>query len=267
MILRWFVPNFQTNTPNLIWGVAIIYHQVRCMHWGHPGLFHAIMSFLKWYKIVCMGDILNWLIWINFLSILSIYVQFGVYRHHDDVIKWKHFPRNWPFVRGIHRPPVNSPHKGQWRGALMITLICARINGWVNNCEAGDLRRNLAHYDVIVMFSLNCGFNIKSNFFMFVDIDINDVPKLQRKYVKPWIFVLISGQWPLGKYHRPWFNIKMLPYQCRKSQCGDKTILRPSYILWLKKVLAIERRRYICDFFFHSLRHCSARANGVGVFR
>ena len=32
---------------------------------------------------------------------------------HDDVIKWKHFPRNWPFVRGIHRSPVNSPHKDQ----------------------------------------------------------------------------------------------------------------------------------------------------------
>ena len=31
--------------------------------------------------------------------------------HHDDVIKWKHFPRYWPFVRGIHREPVNSPHK------------------------------------------------------------------------------------------------------------------------------------------------------------
>ena len=42
---------------------------------------------------------------------------------HDDVIKWKHFPRYWPFVRGIHRPPVNSPHKGQWRGALMFSLI------------------------------------------------------------------------------------------------------------------------------------------------
>ena len=38
---------------------------------------------------------------------------------HDDVIKWKHFPRNWPFVRGIHRWPMTSPHKGQWRGALM----------------------------------------------------------------------------------------------------------------------------------------------------
>ena len=22
---------------------------------------------------------------------------------HDDVIKWNHFPRYWPFVRGIHR--------------------------------------------------------------------------------------------------------------------------------------------------------------------
>ena len=50
----------------------------------------------------------------------------------DDVMKWKHFPRYWPFVRVIHRSPVNSPHKGQWRGALMFSLICA-------------------HYDVIVM--------------------------------------------------------------------------------------------------------------------
>ena len=32
---------------------------------------------------------------------------------HDDVIKWKHFPRYWPFGRGIHRSPVNSHHKGQ----------------------------------------------------------------------------------------------------------------------------------------------------------
>ena len=70
---------------------------------------------------------------------------------HDDVIKWKHFPRYCPFVRGIHRSPVHSPHKGQWRGALMFTLICARINGWVNNREAGDLRRYRTHYDVTVM--------------------------------------------------------------------------------------------------------------------
>ena len=72
---------------------------------------------------------------------------------HDDVTKWKRYPRYWPFVRGIHRSPLNSRHKGQWRGALMFTLICARINGSFNNREAGDLRRHCAHYDVIVMVS------------------------------------------------------------------------------------------------------------------
>ena len=72
--------------------------------------------------------------------------------NHDDVIKWKHFPCYWPFVRGIHRSPVNSPHKGQWRGALMFSLIYARINGWVNNREAGDLRHHRTHHDVIVMW-------------------------------------------------------------------------------------------------------------------
>ena len=71
---------------------------------------------------------------------------------HDDAIKWKHFPRYWPFVRGIHRSPVDSPHKGQWRGALMFSLIFVWINGWVNNREAGDLRRYRAHYDVTVMY-------------------------------------------------------------------------------------------------------------------
>ena len=52
---------------------------------------------------------------------------------------------------GNHRSLVNSPHKGQWRGALMFSLICAWINAWVNNHEARDLRRHHAHYDVIRM--------------------------------------------------------------------------------------------------------------------
>ena len=76
-------------------------------------------------------------------------------KSHNDVIKWKHFPRYWPFVRGIHRSPVNPPHKGQWRGALMFALMCAWINGWVNNREADDLRCHRAHYDVIVMVEVN----------------------------------------------------------------------------------------------------------------
>ena len=69
----------------------------------------------------------------------------------DDVLKRKHFPRYWPFVRGIHRSPVNSPHKVQWSVALMFSLICAYINGWVNNRKAEHLRRHCAHYDDTVM--------------------------------------------------------------------------------------------------------------------
>ena len=56
---------------------------------------------------------------------------------YDDVIKWKPFPRHWPF---------------KWRGALMFSLICAWLNGWINNRESGDLRRHPTHYDVTVMY-------------------------------------------------------------------------------------------------------------------
>ena len=69
----------------------------------------------------------------------------------DDIIKWKHFPRYWPFVLGFHLSPVNSPHKGQWRGALMISLIWARTNDSANNRDTGDLRRHRGHYDVTVI--------------------------------------------------------------------------------------------------------------------
>ena len=89
-------------------------------------------------------------------------------RYYDDVITWKHFPRYWPFVCGNHQPPVNSPHKVQWRGALMFSLIFAWMNGWVNNRDASDSRRNRAHYDVTVMIlhwiSFNWGWVVSVNY-------------------------------------------------------------------------------------------------------
>ena len=65
-----------------------------------------------------------------------------------------------PLCEEIHRPPVNSSHKGQWRGALMFSLICAWTNGWVNNLDAGNLRRNRANYDVTVMELQNSVCNV-----------------------------------------------------------------------------------------------------------
>ena len=90
-------------------------------------------------------------IWITMEKSFVKWARGPIMAYHDDVIKWKHFPRYWPFVRGIHRSPVNFPHKGQWHGALMFSLICVWINDWVNNREAGDLRRYRADYDIIVM--------------------------------------------------------------------------------------------------------------------
>ena len=67
---------------------------------------------------------------------------------YDDIFKWKHFPRYWPFVRRIHGSRVDYPHKGQWSGPLVFSLIRAWTNGRANNRDAGDLRRHCAHYGV-----------------------------------------------------------------------------------------------------------------------
>ena len=75
------------------------------------------------------------------------------HRHcnHDDVIKWENFPCYWPFVRGIHRSPVDSPHNGQWHRTLMFSLMWTWTNGWANSQDAGDLRCHGADCDIIVM--------------------------------------------------------------------------------------------------------------------
>ena len=52
---------------------------------------------------------------------------------------------------GNHWSPVDSPHKGQWRGSCMFSLICARSNGGASNRDASDLGHHRAHYDVNVM--------------------------------------------------------------------------------------------------------------------
>ena len=68
---------------------------------------------------------------------------------------WRHQMETFSTLLAIYAGnspvPVNSPHKGQWHGALMFSLICVWINSWVNNREAGDLRCYYAHYDVIVV--------------------------------------------------------------------------------------------------------------------
>ena len=113
------------------------------------GMYHDTKMFIKMCIAATLCVLLPWYyIYIMCLVVLSSMLKMA---EHDDVIKWKHFPRYSPFVQWIHWSLVNSPHKGQWHGALMLCLICAWINGWVNNLEAGDLSCHHAHYDIVVM--------------------------------------------------------------------------------------------------------------------
>ena len=68
--------------------------------------------------------------------------------NHDGVIKWKHFPRYWPFVRWIHRPPVDSFTK---TSAAELWCFLWSANGRTNNWDADDLRRHCTDYDVTDM--------------------------------------------------------------------------------------------------------------------
>ena len=87
------VRNFRTN--NIAWCLANMLWP--CVVWKNHWGTHTLLQ----------------------LWVCSYYVS------SYDVIKWKHFPRCWPFVPGIHRSSVNSPHRNQWRGAWMFSLICA----------------------------------------------------------------------------------------------------------------------------------------------
>ena len=105
------------------------------------------MSFAIWGRMRAQSGQVN-------VSVSSI--QWCDKSVHDDVIKWKHLPRYWAFVRGIHRSP-RIPQQRQVTRSLDVSLICVWLNGWVNNRDASDLRRHHAHYSVTVMsISLPC---------------------------------------------------------------------------------------------------------------
>ena len=114
-------------------------------------------------------------------------------------------------VRRIHRSPVNSPHKGQWQGALVFSLICIWINGSVNNRGAGDLRRHRAHHDVIVMVPGQRP--VKRSFDVFFDLRLNK--RLSKQWWGWWFEKLSRPLWRHCNYHPAHTCSKNIKTMCR----------------------------------------------------
>ena len=103
MLQKCIAQKLKRRTINSLWSSSIWrYKSGLILAWAHPA--------------------------ITWTNAASLSVRSSLWQwFHDDVIKWKHFLRYWPFVRGIHRSPVNSSHKDQSRGALMFYLFL-RLN-------------------------------------------------------------------------------------------------------------------------------------------
>ena len=136
--------------------VAISAGHLRVGLWIRAKLLKTLT--LKWIQVVILKIGKRWS--------SQNYVHYKEFCIHDDVIKWKHFPRYWPFVRGIHRSPVNSPHKGQWRRALMV-FFCLHPNkrlskqwlGWwfeTQSCPLWRHRNNLPELFVKLITGYHC---------------------------------------------------------------------------------------------------------------
>ena len=149
---------------------------------------------------------------------------------HDDVIKWKHFPRYWLFAREIHPSPVISPHKGQWRRVLMLSLIWAWINGWVNNGEAGDLRRHRGRFDVTVMMDFT-GLSIQYAVWHLLVIEICyasiNLRACVRNYIPITLWNVITYPYPEVRYNTP---VKRILWQALVSV--DRVYYQPERREW-----------------------------------
>ena len=88
--------------------------------------------------------------------VFLVLVVYFLYIYHDDVIRWKHSPRYWPFGRELTGDTGHLwiPLTKASDAELWCFLWSAREQtDWVNNPDAGDLRRHRAHYDFTLIFS------------------------------------------------------------------------------------------------------------------
>ena len=149
---------------------------------------------------------------------------------------WRHqmkqFSALWPFVL------VNSPHKGQCRGSLMLPLICAWTNGWANNREAGDLRRYGAYYEVIVMLNEDVSIHYIA-FVMKTTADVVVMDHTPGTHATPAILWVLCRILPLRwmRFHIPcYMNGQIIKINIfYRNTCDDSCLIKSSLTLYIYK--------------------------------
>ena len=103
------------------------------------------------------SELSNWLLHLKYIKPSSISISWGLQLSICNP-SWRHQMEIFSTLLAIC--VENSPDTGEFPAqrqvtrAAMFSLICAWMNGWVNNRDASDLRRHHVHYDVIVMLRL-----------------------------------------------------------------------------------------------------------------
>ena len=136
-LMSHFISSSCGHCAGLFKGNLSFFHQSSRFHQSDrrrtdEDLFYSML----WANKIYLSDHETKLSWDRQKALPSCH-YLGVVSWHDDVIKWKHFPCYWPFLRRIYPSPVDFPHKGQWWGDLMFSLICAQTNGcWLRHHHA-----------------------------------------------------------------------------------------------------------------------------------
>ena len=123
-IKRKYLDHFLVNCPHLCHNASLTYGQsilVQVMVWWHQAASYCLNQCWPRY-LTPYDDTMPQRVSIPLRSSLYGTQRFEVQLAHDDVIKGKHFPRYWAFVRGFHRSPLSFPHKCQWRRALIFSF-------------------------------------------------------------------------------------------------------------------------------------------------
>ena len=143
-----FVSNLPGFINSIFWEICNCPLLIRMDKYIHNALLILILQWGSNGLLIMIHDCrLRLLIFMNyyFLTVATKYSEQNVpWRHQMET-----FSALLAICAGNSPVPGNSPHKSQWRGALMFSLICV----WINNREAGDLRRYRAHYDVTVILA------------------------------------------------------------------------------------------------------------------